>query len=61
MYTYYDKPTKGKKFYDKYTIDFMNYVSFAIDHSELYKISENLKKLDISLNKITQEIKNLNK
>ena len=59
--TYYNKPTKGKKFYDKYTIDFMNYISFVIDHSEIYKISENLKKLDISLNKITQEIKNLNK
>ena len=59
--TYYDKATKGKSFYDKYTIDFMNYVSFAIDHSELHLISENIKKLDTSLNKITQEIKKINK
>ena len=60
--TYYDKPTKGKKFYDKYTIDFRDSMPYLVDNSsELYSISENIKTLDKSLNKITQEIKNLNK
>ena len=60
--TYYDKPTKGKKFHDKYTIDFLDYIPYRfVTSSELHSISENIKILDTSLNKITQEIKNLNK